>query len=204
MIDKISKGLIKKIVLAAGSSKRYGTENKLTQYINDKPVINHLMDKLLSIYDASELLVIIGYEHETIINLINNPNIACIFNRDYKNGIGTSISTGVKELDENINGVMIIPADMPIISTNDLIKLQNKFLEFNCSKVIFPKYKSQIGNPVLLPRNYFNILKNLKQDFGARSQIKKHDIVTVETDIGTVFDIDTISNLKTAKGIYYN
>ncbi|MDC0093640.1 nucleotidyltransferase family protein [Alphaproteobacteria bacterium] len=201
MIDKNSKYLIKKIVLAAGSSNRYGKENKLTQYINNKPVINHLMDKLLSVYDATELLIVTGYQDKTIINLINNPKIECVFNNDYKNGIGTSISTGVKELGENINGVMIIPADMPIISKNDLIKLENKFLEFNCSKVIFPKYKSQIGNPVLLPRNYFNTLISLKEDFGAKSQIKKTDIVTVKTDIGTVFDIDTISNLKTAKSI---
>ena len=76
MIDKsMSKSLIKKIVLAAGLSNRYGKKNKLSQYINNKPVINHLIDKLLSIYDPSELLIVIGYEHKTIINLINNPKI---------------------------------------------------------------------------------------------------------------------------------
>ena len=57
------------------------------------------------------------------------------------------------------------------------------------------------ANPVLLPRSYFKILENLKEDFGAKSQIKKNDIVTVNTDIGTVFDIDTISNLKIAESI---
>ena len=96
---------------------------------------------------------------------------------------------------------MIIPADMPIISTKDLIKLQNTFLELNCSKVIFPKYKSQVGNPVILPKKYFNILEGLKGDFGAKSLIKKTDIITVNTDIGTIFDIDTVSNLKKAENI---
>ena len=202
MINKSnSKPLIKKIVLAAGLSNRYGKKNKLSQYINNKPVINHLIDKLLSIYDPSELLIVIGYEHKTIINLINNTKIEFIYNRDYKKGIGTSISAGVRELELTIKGAMIIPADMPIISTKDLIKLQNKFLELNCSKVIFPRYKSQIGNPVLLPKNYFKILESLKEDCGAKSQIKKNDIVTVNTDIGTIFDIDTISNLNTAKSI---
>jgi CTP:molybdopterin cytidylyltransferase MocA len=81
------------------------------------------------------------------------------------------------------------------------MKLQDKFLELNCRKVVVPTYKSAIGNPVLLPRNYFKILKSLKEDFGAKSQIKKDDIVTVPTDIGTIFDIDTISSLDAAKGI---
>ena len=201
MADKSDKSLIKKIILAAGLSKRYGLKNKLTQHINNKPIINCLMDKLLSIYDTSELLIVTGYEHETIINLINNSDIEFIYNNDYKKGIGTSISAGIRELDKTIRGVMIIPADMPIISTKDLIKLQNKFIELNCSKVIFPKYKSQVGNPVILPKKYFNILEGLKGDFGAKSQINKTDIITVNTDIGTIFDIDTVSNLKKAENI---
>ena len=201
MSDKSDKSIIKKIILAAGLSKRYGLKNKLTQHINNKPIINCLMDKLLSIYDTSELLIVTGYEHETIINLINNSDIEYIFNNDYKKGIGTSISTGIRELDKTIRGVMIIPADMPIISTKDLIKLQNKFIELNCSKVIFPKYKSQVGNPVILPKKYFNILEGLKGDFGAKSLINKTDIITVNTDIGTIFDIDTVSNLKKAENI---
>lgn len=201
MSDKSDKSIIKKIILAAGLSKRYGLKNKLTQHINNKPIINCLMDKLLSIYDTSELLIVTGYEHETIINLINNSGIECIYNNDYKKGIGTSISAGIRELDKTIRGVMIIPADMPIISTKDLIKLQNKFIELNCSKVIFPKYKSQVGNPVILPKKYFNILEGLKGDFGAKSLINKTDIITVNTDIGTIFDIDTVSNLKKAENI---
>ena len=201
MLDKSDKSLIKKIILAAGLSKRYGLKNKLTQHINNKPIINCLMDKLLSIYDTSELLIVTGYEHETIINLINNSDIEFIYNNDYKKGIGTSISAGIRELDKTIRGVMIVPADMPIISTKDLIKLQNKFLELNCSKVIFPKYKSQVGNPVILPKKYFNILEGLKGDFGAKSLINKTDIITVNTDIGTIFDIDTVSNLKKAENI---
>jgi len=201
MSDKSDKSIIKKIILAAGLSKRYGLKNKLTQHINNKPIINCLLDKLLSIYDTSELLIVTGYEHETIINLINNSDIEFIYNNDYKKGIGTSISAGIRELDKTIRGVMIIPADMPIISTKDLIKLQNKFIELNCSKVIFPKYKSQVGNPVILPKKYFNILEGLKGDFGAKSQINKTDIITVNTDIGTIFDIDTVSNLKKAENI---
>ena len=201
-MDKhIDKPLIKKLVLAAGLSNRYGKKNKLTQYINNKSIINHLIDKLLRIYDPSELIIVIGYEHKIIISSVNNPKIKYVFNNNYKKGIGTSISAGVKTLDLNTEGVMIIPADMPVISTFDLMKLQNKFLELNCSKVIFPMHKSELGNPVLLPRRYFKILENLKEDFGAKSQINKNDIVTVNTDIGTIFDIDTISNLKTAEGI---
>ena len=37
---------IKKILLAAGKSKRFGNKNKLSEIINDKPIINHIFDTL--------------------------------------------------------------------------------------------------------------------------------------------------------------
>ena len=62
-----------------------------------------------------------------------------------------------------------------------------------------PEYNSRIGNPVILPRNYFNTLKSLKDDFGARSLIKKKDIITFKTGFGTIFDIDTRDELTKPK-----
>ena len=196
--NKKTEVIVKKIILAAGSSKRFGNKNKLTEIINGKSLINNILDTLLKVFEPNELLIIVGHEYKKIIDLIDSKDIQIINNKNYKKGIGTSISTGVKELDFFVKGVMIIPADMPFILAEDLQRLERKFLEFDCQKVVFPKYKSTIGNPVLLPKSYFGILKNLKEDFGAKSKIKDIDVVTVDTKIGTVFDIDTTTQLEKA------
>ena len=190
---------IKKILLAAGESKRFGDKNKLSEMINDKPIINHVLDTLFEIFDYSELIVIVGHEHKLIKNFILNKNIKILENIDYKKGIGTSIALGVNYLEKDIDGVMIIPADMPYLNSKDLINLEKKFIELNCEKVVMPEYNSRIGNPVILPRNYFNTLKSLKDDFGARSLIKKKDIITFKTGFGTIFDIDTRDKLTKPK-----
>jgi len=183
--------IIKKIILAAGSSKRYGKTNKLVQIFQDKPIIKHVIDVLLEENDPKDLLVVVGHEKSKIINLINNPNIKIVNNIDYEKGIGTSISCAMRHLDDYIQGVMIIPADMPLISKVDLRNLENKFIELNSTKVVFPKHESNLGNPVILPKSYFDILTNLNADEGARSQIKNKDYVTVNAGIGTTLDIDT-------------
>ena len=183
--------IIKKIILAAGSSKRYGKTNKLVQIFQDKPIIKHVIDVLLEENDPNDLLVVVGHEKSKIINLINNPNIKIVNNIDYQKGIGTSISCAMRHLEDYIQGVMIIPADMPLISKVDLRNLENKFIELNFTKVVFPKHESNLGNPVILPKSYFDILTNLKADEGARSQIKNKDYVTVNAGIGTTLDIDT-------------
>ena len=63
--------LVKKVILAAGSSKRYGEENKLVQIFQKKPIINHTIDALLEIFEPQELLVVVGHERTKIINQIN-------------------------------------------------------------------------------------------------------------------------------------
>ncbi|MDC3116329.1 nucleotidyltransferase family protein [Alphaproteobacteria bacterium] len=197
-MKKYNNIFIKKILLAAGNSKRYGNKNKLTEKFKGKHLVQHIRDTLLKVFDPCELLVILGHDYKIIRDLIDNKDIRIINNKKYKNGIGTSISLGIQDLDINIEGVMIIPADMPFITTDDLIKLENKFVAHNCEKVVLPKYKYKIGNPVILPKSYFATLKNLKEDFGARSQIKENDMVKVDCGIGTVFDIDTSKALAKA------
>ena len=199
MINEKKGYKIKKILLAAGKSKRFGNKNKLLEMINGKPIINHIFDTLFEIFDPAELIVIVGHEYKIIKNLIFNKDIKILENIDYKRGIGTSISLGVKHLETDVNGVMIVPADMPYINSKDLINLEKKFIEFNCEKVIMPEHNSRTGNPVILPRIYFNILKNLKDDFGAKSLIRKKDIITVKTGFGTIFDIDTREELNKPK-----
>ena len=199
MINEKKNNNIKKILLAAGESKRFGDKNKLSEIINGKPIINNILDTLFEIFDPSELIVIVGHEQNKIKDLILNKDIKILENKDYRKGIGTSIALGVNNLNTDIDGVMIIPADMPYINSKDLINLEKKFMELNCTKVVMPEHNYQIGNPVILPRNYFKTLKNLKDDFGAKSLISKEDIITIKTEFGTIFDIDTKEELAKTK-----
>ena len=202
MINEKKNNIIKKILLAAGQSKRFGDKNKLSEIINGKPIIKHILDTLYEIFDPSELIVIVGYEQNLIKNLIFNKDIKILENKDYRKGIGTSIALGMNNLNADIDGVMIIPADMPYINSKDLINLEKKFMELNCVKVVMPEHNYRIGNPVILPRNYFKTLKSLKDDFGARSLIRKKDIITLKTGFGTIFDIDTKEELAKTKVNY--
>ena len=202
MINEKKNNNIKKILLAAGQSKRFGDKNKLSETINGKPIINHILDTLCEIFDPSELIVIVGHEKNIIKNLIFNKDIKILENKDYRKGIGTSIALAINNLNVDIDGVMIIPADMPYINSKDLINLEKKFMELNCVKVVMPEHNYRIGNPVILPRNYFKTLKSLKDDFGARSLIRKKDIITLKTGFGTIFDIDTKEELAKTKANY--
>ena len=67
------------------------------------------------------------------------------------------------------------------------------------NKIISPCYKKQNGNPLIIPKIYFDLLKNLKRDEGARKVLPYEDFIQVPCGYGTIFDIDTKYELLKAK-----
>ena len=61
--------MISAILLAAGQSKRFKNENKLTKVYKNKPLINHILSSLI----RSEINKIIGAKIKIRLNLLSDP-----------------------------------------------------------------------------------------------------------------------------------
>ena len=187
-----------KVVLAAGLSKRYGLKNKILEKINGKTVIETILDRLIQIdSNKNNIVVIGGNNYNSLKKTLNKYDVKLFYNKNYKNGLGSSVSFIFKK-EINKNGIMFIPGDMPLISIKDFKKLINTFVQKK-NKIISPCYKKKIGNPLIIPKIYFNLLKNLKKDEGARKFLPSKDFIHVPCGYGTIFDIDTKYELLKAK-----
>jgi len=120
--------MISAIVLAAGQSKRMGGENKLTKKIQGVPLIKHSVKNILAA-SIDELIIVLGYQKEIIEKLIDkNKKIKFVFNKDFENGMASSIKTGLNNLSEKTEAFFICLGDMPMVSHdiyNQLIKSRN-------------------------------------------------------------------------------
>ena len=187
-----------KVVLAAGLSKRFGLKNKILEKINGKTLIETILDRLIQIdSNKNNIVVIGGNNYNSLKKTLNKYDVKVFYNKNYKNGLGSSVSFIFKKK-INKNGIMFIPGDMPLISKKDFKKLINTFV-IKKNKIISPCYKKQIGNPLIIPKIYFNLLKNLKRDEGARTLLPPKDFIHVPCSFGTIFDIDTKYELLKAK-----
>ena len=187
-----------KVVLAAGLSKRYGFKNKILEKINGKTLIETILDRLIQIdSNKNNIVVIGGNNYNSLKKTLNKYDVKLFYNKNYKNGLGSSVSFIFKKK-INKNGIMFIPGDMPLISIKDFKKLINTFFQKQ-NKIISPCYKEKIGNPLIIPKIYFNLLKNLKKDAGARKVLTSKDFIHVPCGYGTIFDIDTKYELLKAK-----
>ena len=187
-----------KVVLAAGLSKRYGFKNKILEKINGKTLIEIILDRLIQIdSNKNNIVVIGGNNYNSLKKTLNKYDVKLFYNKNYKNGLGSSVSFILKKKISK-NGIMFIPGDMPLISIKDFKKLINTFFQKQ-NKIIAPCYKEKIGNPLIIPKIYFNLLKNLKKDEGARKVLPSKDFIHVPCGYGTIFDIDTKYELLKAK-----
>ncbi len=187
-----------KVVLAAGLSKRYGFKNKILEKINGKTVIETILDRLIQIdSNKNNIVVIGGNNYNSLKKTLKKYDVKIFYNKNYKNGLGSSVSFILKK-NINENGIMFIPGDMPLISIKDFEKLIKTFIQKK-NKIISPCYKKKIGNPLIIPKIYFNLLKNLKKDEGARKFLPSKEFIHVPCGYGTIFDIDTKYELLKAK-----
>ena len=171
--------MISAILLVAGQSKRMNGENKLTKEIQGIPLIKHSVKNILA-SSIDELIVVLGYQKETIEKLINkNEKIKFVFNKDFESGIASSIKTGLNNLSEKTEAFFICLGDMPMVNPNiynQLIKSINK------REIIVPTYKGQQGNPVLFSKSMKEKIINISGDVGAKKilELNKDKILNLE------------------------
>jgi len=171
--------MISAILLAAGQSKRMGGENKLTKKIQGIPLIKHSVKNILA-SSVDELIIVLGYQKGIIEKLIGkNKKIKFFFNKDFENGMASSIKTGLDSLSEKTEAFFICLGDMPMVNYdiyNRLIKSKNT------KKIIVPTYKGQQGNPVLFAKSMKEKIINITGDVGAKKilELNKDKILNLE------------------------
>ena len=173
--------MISAILLAAGQSKRMDGENKLTKEIRGVPLIKHSVKNILS-SSVDELIVVLGYQKEIVEKFIGkNEKMKIVFNKNFENGMASSIKTGLNHFSEKTEAFFICLGDMPLISHNiynQLIKSKNN------KEIIVPTYKGQQGNPVLVDKSMKEKIRNISGDAGAKKilELNKDKILNLEID----------------------
>ena len=172
---------VRGIILAGGSSRRMG-KNKLLMELEGKPIINWVVENVVSSKLNDILLVYGEYDIKT--------DIKKVYNSLHEEGMSTSIKAGLRGFKGD--GVMLILGDMPYVSCAIINKIVEAFESSNKS-IIVPLHNGKKGNPVLIGCKYFEHLMNNKGDKGAREIIANNqdDILWVEVDHDGIFiDID--------------
>ena len=164
--------MIKGILLAAGQSRRLKNENKLIKIFKDKPLIHHALNSVQN-SKIKKLIIVLGYQFKEVKkNIKKNKKIIFVHNKNYKNGMSSSIKSGLKKISKKDKGFIILQSDMPFVKTSDINKIYNSIIRKKYL-VHALKYKNRIGNPIGFDISILSKFKKIKGNIGAKYMVKR-------------------------------
>jgi molybdenum cofactor cytidylyltransferase len=187
-------------VLAAGSSSRLGRPKQLLPY-NGKSLLEFTVDTAMN-SRVEPVIVVLGSNAELIARMIDKKRIHIVKNKDWIEGMASSIRCGIEMLTQispSADAVILMVCDQPFVSAsllNNLVSTQK-----STSKLIVTcQYRNVVGPPTLFYKTIFPDLLGLKGDTGAKNIVANYinDVATVQFDEG-IIDIDTETDYRALK-----
>ena len=143
------------VLLAAGASTRFGTENKLVAEINGRPLVRATADAVLGA-GIAEVVVVTGSEPGIVERALGGLSIRFMHNAGWQDGMGSSIATGVAALRNTADAAFIVPGDMPLLTVGLLRSLIAAFERHGGAPIVYPTTPDGAQrNPVLWPSRLF-------------------------------------------------
>lgn len=162
-------------------------------------LLGHAVETALQL-PCNTLAVVLGASSEEIKETIMGDAVLVFEHTHWKDGLGTSIAWGVTQLLEltpEIDGVLILLADQPLVTSDYLNAIITQF-EPGKQQIIATSYDEQKqGVPALFDAAYLNELTTLKGDKGAKEILQKHlTKVQLLSAEGQLSDIDTLEDYR--------
>ena len=177
--------MVSAVVLAAGLSTRMG-RNKLLLTFRDKPLVVHAVDTLLA-SKVGEIIVVLGYESEKVWNRLDDnqdrvsnvgqkSRVLLVENPDYREGLSTSVRTGVQAISPEADAIMIYLADQPLLEPADVNRIIEGFAAAKTENktIVVPFFKGERGNPVVLDASLRDSILGIVGDVGCKGVIKRY------------------------------
>jgi len=191
--------MIASIVLAAGTSSRMESGNKMLLTLNNKTVLETTLDNILA-DGPGEVIVVLGKDADKIMTRIDRLPVRIVYNPDYKKGLTTSIQKGVSVA--TAKGYMICLGDMVLITAPEYLHLKDTFeerLRSDPQAVCIPVYNNQKGNPVIFSAYYKEAILRHDQPEGCKGivQASANHVFCVNMSTNHILaDIDTPADYK--------
>lgn len=179
------------VVLAAGTGSRMGRAKQLLPF-RGQTILECVVDTALA-SSLQRIVVVIGYEGDTIAQLLSGRDVTLVHNLAFGQGQGSSVQAGLQALRKEDEAVLFLLGDQPLIRA-DLIDQLLLAYAATPSPIVLPVFRGKRGNPVLFSRETFSRMAQLDADCGARPLIAAYGerVLKVEvSDPNIHFDIDT-------------
>lgn len=176
------------ILLAAGTSSRFGRSDKLAEMFCDQPLGMHVVTALEEVPFASRIAV------RACVTLdYSARGYRIVDNGQPEQGMSRSIRLGVEAARRrDVEAVLIVLADMPRITAALVCRLFDA--AYGPDTIVASSDGVASGPPALLGAAKFDALVSMQGDAGARGMVRAGRHIVADCD--ELIDIDTQADLE--------
>lgn len=182
------------ILLAAGSSKRFGGE-KLMYPIGSMPMVGHILSVLMDLSSNNGWELIAVSRPSAAADYIAGRGVKTVINHESETGISSSIRAGLNAAGNAENAAFFV-ADQPYLTAATAETFLRAYLASgNIAGCV--AHEGVMGNPAAFSARLFGELMALDGDRGGKAVIRRHtdDLFIYEvSDPKELSDIDILEN----------
>lgn len=178
-------------LLGAGSSRRFGEDDKLAAQFHGRPLIEWaaLAGRTIA---ADAHLVVTGPDQSPDLTALG---YARIVNPEANEGLGTSIRCAARHARAlGAGALMILLGDMPLVSPAHLARLVDAFAQAPARPVFSRTASGRMQPPVIFPAAALPALSQITGDHGAHDLA--HGAASVPIADDELADVDTLADLE--------
>lgn len=192
------------VLLAAGSARRFGGTQKMLAGVpsrNGERPVPLVRLAVLGLREAGlDHVVVLGREAEAVRACVADLGSSFVVNPDFASGMSSSLRAGVEYALGQwrmADGLLIALGDQPLAGSGIVEVLVEHFRRApdggRKPLIVAPRYRGEIGNPVLFDRTLAPELIAITGDRGARSVVERDPtrVRYVEFDRAAPRDVDT-------------
>ncbi len=184
-------------ILAAGTSSRLGRAKQFLEL--DGETLIHRVARLLLETPIERVIVVVNTSHVLSMKTeLRDLNVEIVANAQSREGMASSVRTAVKVAEKSVwdvagvaekDALLLTPCDLPLLSASHLRALIEQY-QREGAPIVASRYNETLGAPLIIARELWPELLQLRGDVGARRVITKHKASWVEWPQGAI-DVDT-------------
>jgi molybdenum cofactor cytidylyltransferase len=184
------------VVLAAGFSRRFGSTKLRAPLSNGHTVFEQTLSRLAA---ATSNIIVVTRDglddiQHSIVGLHGNT-VQIVVCAEASQGMGHTLACGIEQIND-WDACLICLGDMPFIKTSTYAQLLAALTQ---DTIVVPTYEGKNGHPVGFGQNFFQPMRELNGDTGAKRVVEAHSekvtYLPLE-DPAILQDIDTPEDLK--------
>lgn len=185
------------VVLAAGSSTRMEGAHKLLEPVGGRPLVAWPVDAVLRA-GADPVIVVTGHRADEVERVLP-AGVTVVRNAEHRLGLSSSLRAGLSALPVGVAAALVALGDMPGVRARHCLALVGRWRP---GAIAVPTRSGRRGHPVLWSERYFDEMRALQGDRGARTLMEVHAAHVVEVpmeDDGVLVDVDRPADLERAR-----